>query len=297
MESSLTALFVWKRVVEMGYPCLESYLSARDMADECLMVVDPTGPETVELVDAICSKDKKARRIDFTWPEKSPDGGAIGLATAFGWANIRTSHGINIQGDECYPPELTEWVADSWSHVCDMGYTCIRFKVLNTEFNASQFQGGEKWDGIKFDENGNMTDMWRRGGMFNGKVGGAGYNVAVKLAKKCPSIKVAHDAWSFNGCEPLYHAQISDTFPILHLHDFARDHYIAIRRNAGDNLWDSEQYRMYKATADSVEATKDQWWNDPAWVAKTSPFEELMPSYMRGILGCTSYRVRYELLG
>ena len=171
----------------------------------------------------------------------------------------------------------------------------MRFKVLHTEHNASHFQGGESWDGLK------EGDVWDRGGLINGDhtKGGAGYNLSVKFAKKCPAITFEHDAWTFGGCLPheLYHCNFSNQFPILHLHDFFRDSYVAIRRNAADNLWlDREKFGFYKVDADRIEATQSEWFSDPKWTQTTSPFEELMPWYIRDLLGRTSYKVRYDLL-
>ncbi len=289
----VTGLFVWKSVAMLGYPALESYLSIRDSCDENLICVDPTSDaETLKLVDALVDKFPDTRRVDFVWPAKTSDGSAIGIATNFAKAQARGTHVLNVQADEVYSPVLAEWCKTGMRDVLRSGLECIRFKILHTEWNAQRFQGGESWDGRK------DTDEWRRGGLFNGQKGGAGYNVSVKLGKNCPAVKSAHDGWQWEGCDLWGHATISDEYPIVHLHDMMRDHYIALRKNAGYTLWDDVggKYEFYKADADRVESTVDQWYNNPVWTQTVSPFDSLLPEVAKRLIGKTHYEVDYSLL-
>jgi hypothetical protein len=92
------------------------------------------------------------------------------------------------------------------------------------------------------------------------------------------------------------HCKFSNEYPVIHLHDFARDHYIPIRKNAGENLWTDAQHGNYKADADRIEATRDEWFGDPKWTRMESPFQDLLPWYVRHLLGQTTYSVNYDLL-
>lgn len=293
----LTGLFVWRNVVSLGYVPMESFLSAYPMLDEALICVDPDSDlDTLTLCYTLEEKFSNVRVIRFRWPiGATGDGSVIGIASRFGYENVRTSHVINVQSDEVYPVELMEHIRDNWREWTEMyGKTCVQFKILHTQNNASAFQGGEPWDGRK------DTEVWERGGLINGDRtrGGAGYNLSIKLSKKCPAISLEHDAWSFKGCLPheFMRCSFSHEFPVVHLHDFFRDSYIAIRRNAGDNLWTDAQYGNYKDDADRIEATKSEWMSDPKWIATTSPFDSLLPEFVKPLIGNTSYRVRYELL-
>lgn len=305
MNFELSALYVWKNTVSLGYPCLESFLSTIDMVDSALICVDPTSDnETLKLCNSLQDKfPEKVRAIVFKWPKTSLDGSAIGTATQYALAQVRTEYAVNIQADECWPTQLMAWTRDYWKQGAVKGLECLHYKVLHTEFNAQQFQGGEEWDGVKYviDRNGNRryTDVWSRGGMINAErtKGGAGYSASVKLFKKCPAITISHDGWSVEGCATMYHCDVSDEFPIIHLHDFFRDHYIDIRKNAGYSLWtDQQKYGYYRADADRIEATKAEWISDPKWTETTSPFDSLLPEFVKPLIGNTSYRVRYELL-
>lgn len=290
---NLSTIFAWKNVVSLGYPALESFLSSYQMSDEQIVCVDPTSDdETIKLAHALDEKFSTVRLVWFKWPEKTRDGSAIGLVTNYAKAQARGSHIANIQADEVYSPPLLEWCRTDMRHLLSSGGECVRFKILHTEFNAQQFQGGELWDGRK------DTDVWNRGGLFNGTVGGAGYNVSYKVGKNCPAIRSAHDGWTWDGCSILHHAEVSNLWPVVHLHDFARDHYIDLRRNAGDNLWDDVggKYEFYKASADQVEATKSEWYDKDIWTRKTSPFDELLPWYAKRLIGQTHYTVDYSLL-
>jgi hypothetical protein len=288
----LSGLWVWKNTVSLGYPCLESFLSSWEITDEQILCVDPTSDnETIELSKALGERFPTVRVVWFKWPEKTPDGGAIGIATNFAKAQATGTHIINIQADEVYSPPLLEWCKTDMRRLLSSGGECIRFKILHTEFNVQQFQGGERWDGRK------DTDVWSRGGLFNGSVGGAGYNVSVKVARNCPAIRSAHDGWQWDGCSLLHHASVSDQWPIVHLHDMMRDHYIDLRKNAGYNLWtDQEKYGFYKADADRIESTRNEWYDRDIWTRDTSPFEHLLPSYVNDIIGTTSYKIRWELI-
>ena len=294
----LTATYVFRNAIKLGYTVLESYLSTIDMVDRAIVCYDPTSDEqTLQLVEAMRVSPKyghKTQVVPFVWPLKQAkgDGSVIGIATKFAVDQVTTSHVINIQSDEVYPVQLMEMVRDNWRDWVDAGYEAFKFKILHTEHNAQQFQGGEIWDGRK------DTDMWRRGGLFNGQVGGAGYDHSFKMIKKCNATKLEHDAWSFvwEGfvCG---NVGISETFPIVHLHDFHRDHLIDLRRNAADNLWtDQEKFGNYKYDADQIEQTREQWYNSPKWTNPRSPFEELLPDYVRPLIGKTTYVPRLELL-
>ena len=288
MSFDLCGLFVYKNVVSLGYTVLESFLSAYPMLDEALICVDPTSDEeTLKLCKALEEKFINVRVVHFPWPKTSPDGSAIGIATQYALAQVRTSHAVNIQADECWSPPLMEWTRDNWKDGAKRGLECLRFKVLHTEFNAQQFQGGDQWNGIK-DMTPGSPWHWQKG---------AGYAESIKLFKKCPAFSISHDGWSVDGCGTLFHCRISDEWPIVHLHDFFRDHYIALRKNAGYNLWtDQQKYGNYKADADRIESTKDEWYDDPMWTRTTSPFSELLPDFVRPLIGQTFYKVRYELL-
>lgn len=286
---NLTGLFVWKNTVSLGYTCLESFLSAYPMLDEALICVDPTSDkETLKLCDALQEKfPEKVRTVVFEWPKSTPDGSAIGIATQYAYAQVRTEYAVNIQADECWNPTLMQWTKDYWAEGARKGLECLRFKVLHTEFNAQQFQGGDQWNGIKDMTQGSPW-QWQKG---------AGYNTSTKLFKKCPAITISHDGWSVEGCATMYHCAVSDEFPIVHLHDFFRDHYIDIRKNAGYSLWtDQQKYGFYRADADRIEATKEAWWDDPLWTRTTSPFSELLPVFARDLIGKTHYEVRWDLL-
>lgn len=297
MSSSLSGLFVMRNTVELGYPVLESFLSAYPMLDEALICVDPySDSDTLNLCDALANRFDNVRIVEFKWPiGATGDGSVIGIASRYGYENIRTSHVINVQSDEIYPTPLMEHIRDNWREWVDVyGRTCVQFKILHTQHNASAFQGGESWDGRK------DTEVWERGGLINAEhtKGGAGYNLSVKMAKKCPAISFKHDAWEFGGClsHEFMRCNFSYEFPVLHLHDFFRDHYIAIRKNAGEKLWTDAQYGNYKADADRIEATKDSWFNDEKWTRTTSPFQDLLPWFARDLLGKTHYEVRWDLL-
>lgn len=289
MNFELTGLFVYKNVVSLGYPVLESYLSVYPMLDEALICVDPTSDdETMRLCHALEKKFSNVRLFYFEWPKVTLDGSAIGIATQYALAQVRTTHAVNVQADECWSPPLMEWTRDNWKDGAQKGLECLRHKVLHTEHNAQQFQGGDQWNGVK-DMTPGSPWYWQKG---------AGYNESIKLFKKCPAISISHDGWSVDGCGTVYHSRTSNEWPIVHLHDFFRDHYIALRKNAGYNLWtDQQKYGNYKADADRIEATKDEWYDDPMWTRTTSPFGELLPWYAKRLIGRTSYSVDYDLLG
>jgi hypothetical protein len=295
----LTGMFVWRNVVRLGYCPLESFLSTEPMLDSAIICVDPTSDrETIELCYAISDRFSKVRVIEFEWPQYSPDGRSIGIATQYCLDQARSDYAINIQSDEVYPLALMLYLKENWKSLVKHG-ECISFKVLNSEHNAQRFQGGEPWDGTK------SGDVWERGGMWNGKhgaesLGGAGYNRSIKMFKNCRGcgrIKVAHDGWSMDGCSTLHHAAFSEMFPIIHLHDLMRDHLIDIRRNAAEKLWqDQTRYGNYKASADQIEATRDEWFNDPLWTRTTSPFMDLLPPVAQRLIGRTRYEVDWSLL-
>lgn len=294
----LTALHCWRNVVGLGYLPLESYLSTIDMVDKAIVCYDPTSDEqTLRLVEAMRDSPRYGHKtyiVPFVWPLKQAkgDGSVIGIATRYAYDQAPSAYVINIQSDEVYPVELMETVRDSWRDWVDAGYEAFKFKILHTEHNAQQFQGGEIWDGRK------DTDMWLRGGLYNGKVGGAGYDHSFKMIKKCSATKLEHDAWSFAwGGFVCGNVAVSEKFPVVHLHDFHRDHLIDLRRNAADNLWtDRDKFGNYKYDADQIEQTREQWYNSPKWTNPRSPFEELLPDYVRPLIGRTTYVPRLELL-
>lgn len=298
MELKLSSLHIIRNCVQLGYPVLESYLSTQEIADENIICVDPGFEQDLELGRRICEKFPKARLVEFRWPTNVPgDGSRIGIASNYALMQATGTHVLNVQADELYPEPLKNWLRDNWKDFVRAGYDCLRLKVLNTEHNAQFFQGGESWDGVKFDSEGRMTDVWNRGGLFNGTVGGAGYNVSIKFARKCPAIRFAHDAWQFENCATWFHPPISNEYPILHLHDFHRDSLVNLRRTAATDIWTDDRLGpMYKKSADDLEQSQEKWFNDPMWTNTHSPFEAMMPEWSRGVLGNTTYRVNYDLL-
>ena len=286
MDLTLAGVFCWRRVVELGYCPLESFLSVEPLIDSALICVDPDGADTMRLVNALANKfPSKVRVVEFPWPIGSTgDGSVIGIASNFALQQVRTSHAINIQADEAWSPQLMNLFKDKWREAVSAGYDCLSFKTLHTEFNAQQFQGGDLWDGRKDTPEWN----WQKG---------AGYNRSVKFFKVCPAIRFESDGWSMSGCGLMRHVTPSEEFPIIHLHDFHRDSYIAMRRNAADALWtDQEKFGHYKASADTIQEQRETWWDDPKWTATTSPFDALLPDFVKPLIGRTKYAVNWQLL-
>jgi len=289
----ITNLYIWRGVVALGYPCLESFLSTESLADECLICVDPTsGDDTMKLAKAIRRKFPKTTIVEYVWPESSPDGSAIGTASQFALEQVYEGYVINVQADEVYPEPLVAHLKAELPRLMGAGFDGVRLKVLNLEHNAQRFQGGEQWDGVK------SGDVWERGGLHDpvSGLGGAGYNKSMKIAKVSPKIRFSHDAWTFEGGEAWKHIDFSDEWPIIHLHDFARDHLLAVRRMAADRWWtDQRRFGHYKASADTLEATASEWMKDEKWLQTTSPFDELLPGVVKPCLGQTTYKVNWEM--
>ena len=76
-----------------------------------------------------------------------------------------------------------------------------------------------------------------------------------------------------------------------------RDSLIALRRTAADTIWtDRERFGHYRATADGLANTVSEWWDNPMWTEKVSPFDELLPDVVKPLIGQTSYRCRLDLI-
>lgn len=267
---SLTGLYVYRDVVRLGYPVLESFLSTVDMVDQCVICIDPTSDsESINLVNALASKfPQKVRIVEFTWPiGATGDGSVIGIASNFALAQCRTSHFVNVQADELWSPILMQETRDHWREAVGKGIDCLRFHVLSLEHNMQNEQHG------------------------------AGYTHSVKLARVCPAIRFEPDAWSLSGCTMLANVAISESSPIVHCHDHFRDHLIDIRFNAANALWtDREKFGHYLQSAETIKSTKDEWFNDPLWTNRESRYSYLLPDFAKWIIGRTSYSIRWELL-
>jgi hypothetical protein len=276
----LTNLYVWRDVCSAYVP-LESFLSTQEIADECIVCIDPDFPEDVKLAGALAEKFLKVRVVHFRWPVGVPgDGSRIGIASQFALAQASGNFVLNVQADEIYSRSLTQWLTGNWESIARRGYECFSLKVLNLEHNMQQYQGG------------NETSTWDR-------QSGAGYNRAIKLFRRCPKIKFAPDAWSMDGCIPAltHHIAFSEQFPIVHCHDNFRDTLIQLRKTAAEEIWtDRVKYGHYLDFAQKTEASKEAWWNDPKWTNPHSPYEYLLPDFVKPLIGQTSYRVRWELL-
>ena len=275
----LSALYVWRNVVNNGYLPLESFLSTQEVADECVLCVDPDYPEDMRLAQRLCEVFPKARIVEFRWPENVPgDGSRIGIASQYGLDHCSGNYVLNVQADEVYSPELKNWIRDNWRDSARRGLECMRFKVLNLEHNMQQYQGGDE----------GSTWNWQKG---------AGYNCAVKLFRRCPAIKFAHDGWSMEGCSMLYHPPVSEAHPVVHCHDNFRDTLVNLRQTAANEIWtDRSKFGNYKESADNLEQSRDAWWNDPVWTQTDSRFAHLLPDYVKPLIGKTKYEVRYSLL-
>jgi len=277
----LTGLFVFRKVVELGYIPLESFLSVEPILDEAIVCYDPADGDEEEhrLVKALSDKFPKVRAVEFVWPKKAPgDGSVIGIASNFALAQAAGDFCLNVQADEIYPVALRKYIGNNWRNDAVTGYDSYRIKVLNTEHNVQQYQGG------------NETSSWSW-------QSGAGYNCAIKLFKKCPGIRFAHDAWSMDGCNLFKHLDISETFPIIHCHDMHRDTLVKLRQTAANEIWtDREKFGAYKATADGLEATIGEWYDDPKWTKTYSPFDHLLPDFAKPMIGQTRYVPDYSLL-
>lgn len=278
----LTNLYVYRNVVRYGYPVLESILSTIDICEEAVICIDPNDDDDEEhrLAKALSDKFPKVRVVEFVWPENvQGDGTRIGIASQYTLQQAHGDYCLNVQADELYSPQLAEWIKNNWKPLAQReGIECFSFKVLNLQHNMSEYQGGNE----------GSTWNWQCG---------AGYNRATKLFRRCPAIRFEHDAWSMSGCAIMKHVSFSEQYPIVHAHDNFRDSLIDLRQNAANAIWtDREKFGHYKATADGLEATRDQWWNDPKWTQMTSPFSDLLPDFAKRLLGRTHYQVDWNLL-
>ena len=85
--------------------------------------------------------------------------------------------------------------------------------------------------------------------------------------------------------------------PIVHCHDHFRDTLIQLRQTAAREIWtDKEKFGNYAATADGLESTVNEWWDDPKWTNTDSPFAYLLPDYAKRLLGKTTYVPDYSIL-
>lgn len=276
----LTTLHVWRNVVNNGYLPLESFLSTQFIADQCLICVDPEFEADMDLAYCISAKLPKVRVVPFAWPKNAPgDGSRIGMASQYALDQVGAdvNYVLNVQADEIYPVILANNLRDMWQKYTKSGFECISLKVLNLEHNMQQYQGGDA----------GSTWEWQCG---------AGYNSAIKLFKHCPGIRFAHDAWTMEGCATLYHLPLSTIRPVIHAHDNFRDTLISLRRTAAVEIWTDARHKNYEQSADEIEATRDQWWDDPKWTNPVAKFHEMLPDYVKPLVGCTSYHVRPELL-
>ncbi len=276
----ITSLHVWRDVISKGYMPLESFLSVQRVADECILCVDPEFVGDLELAYSLADKlSKRVRVIEFAWPKDVlGDGSRIGIASQYALQQVTTEFALNVQADEIYPVMLAEYLHDMWRKYVRLGLDCLNLKVLNLEHNMQQYQGGDE----------QSTWRWQSG---------AGYNTAIKLFRHCPAIRFAHDGWSMDGCAMVYTLPFSLTCPIIHAHDNFRDTLIALRRTAATEIWtDQEKFGHYKQSADHLEATRDEWWNDPKWTNPVAKFHDLLPDYVKPLVGQTHYTVRYDVL-
>jgi hypothetical protein len=283
----LVGLYIWRNTVSLGYFPLESFLSTQSLVDRSLICVDPdSDPETLLLTERLAQRDG-VEVLEYVWPNSSPDGSAIGEASNAALDHIRDQNlwVVNVQADEVYHPNLVAGLREHWEKVASVGVQGIRLKVLHTEYNAQEYQGGDEFDG-----RGTPKWEWQSG---------AGYNKAMKLVRPDDGgkIRFSHDAWSFDNVSLYHHYSGSDMWPVMHLHNFFRDSLVALRRNAADSFWtDAERFGHYKTTADEIEKTKEQWWGDPKWTSRKTPFEEFLPQIVLSLVGETSYGVRWGLL-
>jgi len=274
--ANLTGLCIWKNVCILGYFPLESFLSIAPLIDEAVLCVDPTSSdETVALAEQISRKYDKARVIPFTWPKESSNGSAIGVASNYALGHARGDWCVNVQADECWPTPLMVGIRDDWQKWVRAGVTCLRFKVLALEHNGQQLQGGGTW----------------------AKQNGAGYTHSIKMWRRSPEAKLAPDGWSIDGCGATAGVILSETYPILHGHDWFRDTVIERRRSQAEEIFSDVPH--YRATYEAMRDGQGQWaglFEDEKWLRTTSPFGHLMPDYMRVHLGKTKYEVNWDLL-
>lgn len=283
----LVGLYIWRNTVSLGYFPLESFLSTQSLVDRSLICVDPASdPETLRLVERLAQRDN-VEVLEYVWPSSSPDGSAIGDVSNAALDHVRSQNlwVVNVQADEVYHPDLAVGLREYWEKVAPTGLQGIRLKVLHTEHNAQRYQGGDEFDG-----HGTPKWEWQSG---------AGYNVSMKLVRPDDGgqVRFSHDAWSFDGIELYHHYGPSNMRPVMHLHDFFRDSLVMLRRNAADLFWtDSVKFGHYKTTADDIENTQSQWWDDPKWTSRRTPFEEFLPQMVLPLVGETSYEVGWGLL-
>ena len=145
-ELRLGGLFTWRSVARLGYLPLESFLSVESFLDEATICIDPLDGDEEEhkLAYALAEKFNKVRVVNFVWPDNVPgDGTRIGIASAYTLNQSGANYCLNVQADEIYSPQLSEWLGANWKElVRKFGIECFSIKVLNLEHNMSQYQGG-----------------------------------------------------------------------------------------------------------------------------------------------------------
>jgi len=271
---SLSGLTTWRNIIQLGYFGLESVLSIMDIVDEFIICADPTSQDdTLKLAHAIANKYPKVRVVEFEWPKESSNGSAIGIAHNYALGHVRTTHGLVIQADESWCNQLATSLKTDWQRLVNIGVECIAFKVLHTEFNCSGFQGGGDWS----------------------KQNGSAYVHAIKFFKKCPAIRFAPDAWSMDGCGPMIGYSPSESYPIIHMHDWFRDTVIERRRSQAEDFWSDIPH--YRATYEAMRDGMGQWkglFEDKKWEQTTSMFDKWLPDNIKRHLGQKIYQVHWE---
>ena len=238
---------------------LESFLSVKDMLDEAVLCIDPTSnDQTTDLAYAIADKYPFARVIEHVWQTPSVMGSAIGEVSNFALKFVNTELVVNIQADECWYPELTQWVKDNKDSLND--FNVFRFSFLHTRYNAQEIQSG------------------------------AAYPVAEKMARMYSFLRFAPDAWRFEvDNQRLLHVVESDRYPIVHLHHFFRDGIVPQLKNNialfGDENSEIEHWMV---------SNNHEFLASSIWDKTDSPFT--LPELMKPLLGRRSYKIRWELL-
>jgi hypothetical protein len=264
-SGGIAAFMVVKNGVRLGYPFLEAIRCVLPYVEEFWVADGYSDDATWPVLKTLAEHHPQVVLVQDQWPEHLPSGFAIGAATNALMDRLRASRYRwlwYVQADELYPAQLAFACAKA-TLVPGLDGLAVEFLHLAKNFQELQFPPGKE-----------------------------SYTQAIRLVRNLPQIKSHRDAWTFEGCE---NVALCAYGKLVHANSTWWEHWAAKARNHADLLYQDLGY--YAMTADQREAeVRDAREVPEIWTRTKSPFAEVLPDWIKPMVGRLRYEVRPEVL-
>lgn len=273
---SLDAFTIVRNGIKLGYPFVESVVAVLPFVERFYIEEGHSDDDTFFVLSQLAHKYPQVQLSRHRWKQMQT-GFAIGEATnsLLERINVNATAAawlLYVQADELWHPNSLRYltgVLERFSSV-SAPYDAIDVAFLHIAENYQKLQFAP---------------------------GQESYRRAIRVIRNTPSITSHRDAWTFEGCSRVFHADPT-VCEVVHANSTGLVNWAAKAAAHAQDLYPDLGH--YAATAAERRAALERAVAtnqvEPHWLAQTSPFQDRLPVEVWPLFGQLQYEPNAELL-